>query len=226
MNFILTLTFTYRSHSNSHKQLKGMKMMFNELTTEHCMYTIRQNDLDQFISLAASTPLEGYVHHAKSLNPLNNYAIVLQIWCFLNEDCPNGKFYLKTEKTLPYTVDRFILGELAKIKELESYKKTIRNDERMLYIYAFHLGCATLTWGDAVIHQLHNAEDVFSQANSYDYFNEDITFELDEAQLPFHFMQKRIVQAMIQSIAETNAFILEIQRAISKTRAHSLQTKL
>lgn len=191
--------------------------MFTQLTKDHCLYVIHEDLLTLFVHCTEQQLLDGYLSTAASLDPLNNHAIVLQIWCMLNED--KYRLIIHPEKMLPYSIDCYILKLLRTDEKIQLFLRTRTWNQQDKFILAYYLACATLQWGDEIIAAHEKGQSLFEINQSRDYFTlADEGNLAHEEDHDFYYFQKMIVHAMAMDYNTTSNWAMHINEALSNYR--------
>ena len=188
--------------------------MHEQLTIYHSLYLVPEDLLNRYKKIAQTYVLHGYVQTAKSFDPLNNYAVVFNIWCLLHAD--KEKLYLNLEKQMDYSIDYFILDQLRNDIDIRRFVKVNHLSSEELYIVAFYLACATLKWGDTVIHAYNGGAHLLTENRNRDYFN-DSTIEKNQA---FQLFQKKIIYLMANNRLYENDWQINIHQGLKEAKDH------
>lgn len=138
------------------------------LTTEHCLYVLKDHQLQNFIELLKTIQMPEKLFQAKALNETDRYATVLQIWCLLNEE----ELYLviNPSKIMPYSIDHYILNLLRKNDRIQKYISHHEMTQEQKYILSFYLANATLQWGDLITLEHEKGIALVEENAARDYF--------------------------------------------------------
>lgn len=199
--------------------MKVGDFLYMQLSKEHSLYCLNEEKFNLFITSAKKHTFEDYVSHAASLNSLDSYAIVLQIWCLLNED--ELHLIINPEKMIPYSIDCYILKLLRSDKKIKQFLQSRVNTQDMKYIAAYFLACATLRWGDAIILAHKEGQVLCETNNARNYFLVAAEEDLAHVEnVEFYQFQKTIVHLMVSDYQQTSRFHDEIDNAIKLIRQY------
>lgn len=192
-------------------------LLFRQLTKEHCIYQISDELLNAFVLITQQYELEGYVSSAASLNTLNSHAVVLQIWCMLNEK--ELKLVIDTDKIMPYSIDNFILNLLRSHKKIDQYLRARTMTRNSTYVLSYYLACATLQWGDQVILEYQEGPALCEENSARDYFTISASENLVHLENhDFYVFQKNIIHLMANDYTNSDYLDRHIEDALNYTR--------
>lgn len=195
--------------------------MYNQLTLQHSLYIIDEQLLHDFRTIAEQTSLTDDVTAALSHNALDNFAVVLQIWCLLVSEERN--IYLNFEKSMAYSCNFFSLNLLRNDAKIKQFIKVHSLNEQTKYVLAYHLAVAMLQWVDQLLLGHKNGQELMKTNLERDYFllsdAEPLTTN-DTHEL--YVQQKFMTHLLASSVSQSSLYHELIEDALRNVR-HYLQ---
>ncbi|KOS62071.1 hypothetical protein FJQ98_08280 [Lysinibacillus agricola] len=184
--------------------------MFNQLETDHSLYHIDEDHINQFKNLAAKWQTIFPDFQSKCMNALDSWAIILNSWFFLKSHQENNLF-LNSSKAMHYSINIFLMEELKKIQIIR--KIIERNDDNLFYFVAFQLGKAIDLWAYNIVVQSDTA-DLLEQMFQQPYFLAHLNDDLLSSDTAFHKDQTRAIKIIAQAIRTQNCFRIAVHSAV------------
>lgn len=191
--------------------------MFKELTTAHCLYDLSQESLDIFLDLASTHTFEEDISVPLSLNAVDNCAVVLQIWCMLNED--ELKFTFNTDKIMAYGCNYYCLNLLKNDKDIKRFLSGRKSTQNLKYVLAYHLAYATSCWIYELMLENDNGTSLIEINMNSNYFlyaeEQNLTNNPEHC---FYLTQRYITQLLATDFQNSNRYKRYIETALQKTK--------
>lgn len=193
--------------------------MFSQLEIEHSLYDIDLEKLQEFKQLAekfdnsSSVILNDDRVHSK----LDNYAIVLNIWLFIQEN--EESLYFNPDKMMPYASNFYTFEQLRRNQALKRYLDKVSFNEHYEFEFAFFLSEQLLIWVYEVLKNSCSTAEIMEDNKERDYFK--LVDELDISKDSTHELyleQKHVTQLLAHNISTTDDFSKAILKAIENMR--------
>ncbi len=184
--------------------------MFNQLETDHSLYQIDEENIQQFKNLAAKWQTIFPDFQSKCMNALDSWAVILNCWFFLKSHQKDSLF-LNSSKAMHYSINIFLIEELKKIQII--HKITEKNDDDLFYFVAFQLGNNIDLWAYNIFGQ-NDAADLIEQIIQQPYFLAHLNDDLISSDKTFHKVQTRAIKYMAQAIRTQNSFRIAVHSAV------------
>ena len=184
--------------------------MFNQLETDHSLYIIEEDHINQFKNLAAKWQTIFPDFQSKCMNALDSWAVILNCWFFFKSHQKDSLF-LNSSKAMHYSINIFLIEELKKIQII--HKINERNDDDLFYFVAFHLGNDIDLWAYNILGQ-NDAADLIEQIIQQPYFLAHLNDDLISSDKTFHKVQTRAIKIMAHAIRTQNCFRIAVHNAV------------
>ena len=185
-------------------------IMFNQLETNHSLYHIDEDQMNQFKNLATKWQSIFPNFQSKCMNALDSWAVILNCWFFLKSHQKDSLF-LNSSKAMHYSINIFLIEELKKIQII--HKIIERNDDDLFYFVAFQLGNDIDLWAYNIFGQ-NDAADLIEQIIQQPYFLAHLNDDLLSSDKTFHKVQTRAIKIMAQAIRTQNCFMIAVHSAV------------
>lgn len=193
--------------------------MFNKLEIEHSLYVIDMRKLEEFKQLAqnfdksSSMILENNRVH----NKLDNYAIVLNVWLFIQEN--EESLYFNPDKMMPYASNFYTFEQLRRNQALRRYLDKVSFNKQYEFEFAYFLSEQLLIWVYDVLKNNQSTTEIMEDNKQRDYFKlaDDLDISMDQSH-HLYLEQKYVTQLLASNISTTDDFSNVILKAISNMR--------
>ena len=199
--------------------------MFHTIQKEHCLYTISDAQLHEFVHLTNKYDFH-YNYSGKSIvNEYDAHCTFLQIWSAINEH--NLKITLDPNKSMLYSSNFYILNLIRMNRDIKLFLQNANNIPDIHFMLAYYLTNALIDWSTLVIvennvQEQHNFEYIQS---TYFGLHEDQTILLN-ALHPIYTFQKRAITALASDFKTHDRFHDYVTQAIGMTTAYLKLKKL
>ncbi|OCS91551.1 hypothetical protein [Caryophanon latum] len=199
--------------------------MYRQLTINHCLYDIDEAMMNTFFSLAEKYPMEHDVSTPLALQEVDNWAVVLQIWCLFHED--EHRNLINHEKMMAYSCNYYCLSLLRADKSITSFLQLHQYSDEVKYVLSYYLGYYTLHW----IYELINEEQVhkdFINSNlsrNYFLFSEEEQLLHNERHF-FYELQKYATNLLASDFHATSRYANYVKSALKQTTIYLRKLKV
>lgn len=182
--------------------------MFNQLETEHSLYIIRQEHLQQFKQLVENWKTVLHDVDPKCLNKKDTWAVVMNSWIFLKSH--HNNLIIHPSKAIHYSINTFLIEELRKAQIIQ--KILANNDDDLFYITAFQLVKDIDLWLYNLLNTNDHA-DILQRSTHQEYFLAHNNNAFTASNAIFQMDQTRTVKIVAQAIRTKNCFWLTVHNA-------------
>lgn len=188
--------------------------MYDQLTTSHCIYLIKDDLLDTFKQEAKK--IYPIVETRISFDQINPWSIALNIWCLLYE---NDKSLLMDDtKMLTFSSLFYFFKLLRNDADVIQFKKAYPNTPQVYFVLTYYLA-AELTF--VVRSNLEKTEEgkILNKKNSKrDYFAYGLNVQDEVNSDNQFFIDQKLVVAAIREAHTSQELKAHIQNALELTR--------
>lgn len=197
--------------------------MFSKLEIEHSLYEIEMTKLQEFKDLAKEfeSPTLSILDDERVHSKLDNYAIVLNNWLFLQENYEN--IYFKPDKMMPYASNFYIIEQLRKNPALTRYLDKVSFNKKYEFEFAYFLSEQLLIWVYDVLKTNQSTQVIMHDNKERDYFK--LLDEQDISMDPTHHIyleQKYVTQYLAHNISTTDDISNVVLKAIKNMRKYTI----
>lgn len=201
--------------------MKWGNQMFLELELKHSLYDIKQEKLDFFKEIAThfiqenTTILKNSTIH----KTIDNYAIVLNIWLFLQEN--REDIYFIHDKMMPYASNFYTFEQIRRNHPLNEHMQSIAYNDDYAFILAYFLSEELIKWVYETLKSHHETVEIMELNRERDYFK----LANDEAlsQNPTHILykqQKYVTKTLAANMATKEDFNRAIKKGIKQAKTY------
>lgn len=191
--------------------------MFKELELEHSLYDIKIEKLSDFKNLASHflQQRNTILQHATLHNELDNYAIVLNVWLFLQENREN--IFFISDKMMPYASNFYVFEQLRRNEMLKEHQNAIEYSDKYAFILSYFLSEEIIIWAYEALKLNEKTAEIMHINRKRDYFKlaSDHSLANDETH-SLYIQQKYVTKALATNIATSGDFNRAIKEGIKK----------
>lgn len=192
--------------------------MHDQLTVQHALFVVDDAVLQEFQRIAAKVLVAEDVTKPLSLNSLDSYAGVFQVWLLFNEE-RFGLCY-DVQKTMPFACNIYTLDLLRKDRILQQFRmrSPFAVSEKFAYILAYFIVYEMLIWVHQLLKDLQPVQQLIAKNMQRDYYLLAVEAQsMQDGTDIVYAEQKLVTHVLGHNVATTTDYRRHIDCAIQAT---------
>lgn len=192
--------------------------MHDQLTVQHALFVVDDAILQEFQRIAAKVLIAQDVTKPLSLNSLDSYAGVFQVWLLFNEE--RFELCYDFQKTMPFACNIYALDLLRKDRILQQFRMNspFAVSEKFTYVLAYFIVYEMLIWVHQLLKDLELGQQLIAKNMQRDYYLFAVeTQSMHDGTDARYTEQKLVTHVLGHNVATTTDYRRHVDCAIEAT---------